>query len=100
MELVFIYLRLHKIRSKVMVEANLCWRLATWLPGGPCEEDEYSENATPDTIQETCRLNRVAESLPCKERKNRENEREGETGRGREKPYLTLLLCWSAETAS
>ena len=65
-----------------MVEAKLCWRLATWLPGGPCEEDEYSENATPDTIQETGMLNRVAESLPCKERKNREKEREGDKGRG------------------
>ena len=48
MELVSIYLRLHKIRSKVMVEANLCWWLATWLPGCPCEEDEpgvYSPNS-------------------------------------------------------
>lgn len=97
MELVSIYLRLHKIRSKVMVEANLCWRLATWLPGCPCEEDKCSENVTPDTIQETGRLNRVAESLPCKERKNRERERERRRDRERERetPSNTsaVLVC-------
>lgn len=69
-----------------------------WQPGSPCEEGECSGNARPEVIQETGKLNRVAESLPCKKRKNR--EREWEREREREKPHLTLLLCWSAETTS
>lgn len=97
MELVSIHLRLHKARSKVMVEANLCWQLATWLPGGPREEDECSANATPDTIQEAGRLNRAAESLPCKKRKTRERERERRRDRERERetPSNTsaVLVC-------
>lgn len=98
---VCLHLRLQKVKSKVMVEDNLCWRLATWLPAGPREEHEGSENARPDTIQGTGRLNRGVESLSCKKRKNRENERKREKERQRERERETpsntsaVLVCWN-----